>query len=393
MKIVHIVTRLILWGAQENTVLTCLEQVRRGHEVVLLTGPPRGPEGSLLEWVRGMPFRTVLVPAMARAIRPGRDLVAYLDLVKHLREERPDLVHTHSSKAGVLGRRAAAAVGVPCIVHTIHGLAFDAYTPWPLRLLYRAVERRAARWSHRLIAVCRRMAERAAEAGLAPRGAIDVVYSAMDTERFRRAADRRGPVRAGWGVVEEAFVFLKLARLAPMKGHEAVLRAFARVAERRPGTVLVLAGDGPLRPRLRRLSERLGVAGRVRFLGLVPREDVPAVLGAADAVVHASLREGLARVLPQAGLCGRPVVAYDVGGAAEVVGPDEGGVLLPPPAPGASPQEAAGPLAEAMDRLAADPEAARALGRRWNPDRLRPFDYHEATREILAAYARARAGL
>ncbi len=389
MKIVHIITRLILGGAQENTVLTCLAQADLGHEVALVTGPPLGPEGSLLDWAAHRPFRTVLVPEMRRPLHPYRDPVAYHDLAKRLRDERPDVVHTHSSKAGVLGRRAAAAEGVGCIVHTIHGLAFDAYRRPLTRRLYRWAERRAGRWSHRQIAVCRRMADRAAEAGLAPRGRIDVVYSGMDTGRFRAAAADREAVRRAWGVAGTDVVFLKLARLFPMKGHRFVLPAFARVARRHPHAVLVLAGEGVLRPRLEREVRRLGVADRVRFLGLVPREAIPGTLWAADAVVHAGLREGLARVLPQAGLCGRPVVTFDVGGAPEVVRDGVNGyvVAAPPPKREAGPAVAA--LAEAMDRLAANPSAARAMGRRWPAETLEAFDYRLAAREIMRVYERA----
>ena len=389
MKIIHIITRLILGGAQENTVLTCLAQSRRGHDVILLTGPPLGPEGSLLDWARGMPFRTVLVPALRRAVHPVRDLVAYHDIAKHLRDERPDVVHTHSSKAGILGRRTAHVARVPCIVHTIHGLAFDAYRSRVAGAVYRWAERRAGRWSHRLIAVCRDMADRAAEAGLAPRDRIDVVYSGMDTERFRASAGERDRVRAAWGLGPDAFVFLKLARLFPMKGHRFVLPAFADVARRHPRAVLVLAGEGVLRSALETQARRLGVADRIRFLGLVPRDQAPGVLWAADAVVHASLREGLARVLPQAGLCARPVIAYDVGGAAEVVRDGENGYLLPAPAPGQAADTAAAALAEAMDRLAADPAAARAMGGRWSAEVLARFDYRTATAEILRVYEAA----
>ena len=389
MKIVHVITRLILGGAQENTLLTCRQQARLGHDVVLMTGPSPGPEGSLMDWARSLPLRTVLVPELRRAIHPYHDLVAYYDLAKHLRDERPDVVHTHSSKAGVLGRRAARAAGAGGIVHTIHGLAFDGYRSRPAGALYRWAERRAGRWSRRQIAVCRRMADRAAEAGLAPRDHIHVVYSAIDPDRFRAAEAEGGRLRAAWGVGDDAFVFLKLARLFPMKGHALVLPAFARVAAAHPRAVLVLAGDGVLRPALEAEVRRLGVADRVRFLGLVPREQLPAVVWAADAVVHASLREGLARVLPQAGLCRKPVVTYNIGGAAEVVRDGENGYLLPPPLPNQGHGPTVAALAGAMGRLAADPAAARTMGGRWPADVLDRFDYRSATDEILRVYTLA----
>ena len=333
MKIVHVITRLILGGAQENTLLTCREQARLGHDVTLLAGPPEGPEGSLVDAARALPIRFVLVPPLVRAVDPWHDLEAYLDLAKHFRDIHPDVVHTHSSKAGILGRLAARRAGVPRIVHTIHGLPFDEYQGRAANGLYRALERRAARWSHRLIAVSADMADRARAAGLAPRGDIAVVYSALDTEQFRTAAGERDAVRQAWGAGPEDFVFLKVARLFPLKGHEFVLPAFAEVARRHPRALLVLAGDGILRPQLESLAARLGVAARVRFLGLVTPERMPGAIHAADAVVHAGLREGLARVLPQAGLCERPVVAYDIGGAREVVRDGENGFLLPAPLP------------------------------------------------------------
>jgi glycosyltransferase involved in cell wall biosynthesis len=422
MRIIHVITRLILGGAQENTLLTCREQARLGHEVTLLTGPPEGPEGSLLDEALRLPIRTVLVPSLVRAIDPWHDLEAYLDLGKHFRDSRPDVVHTHSSKAGILGRRAARRSGAACIVHTIHGLPFDEYRGRLANWAYRAAERLAARWSHRLIAVCTDMADRAAAAGLAPRGRVAVVYSALDADLFRAAAGERDAVRREWGVGPDDFVFLKIARLFHMKGYELVLPAFAEVARRRPNARLVIAGSGVLRPELEATAARLGVAERIKFLGLVPAERIPAAIWAADAVVHAGLREGLARVLPQAGLCRRPVVAYDIGGAREVLRDGQNGFLLPAPAmrvvarlsekggctlfrgrpakgtvPFSEQREkgtapfagAVAALASAMDRLAADPAAARRMGERWPQNVLSRFDYRAATGEIMRVYESA----
>ena len=419
MRIVHVITRLILGGAQENTLLTCREQARLGHEVTLLTGPPEGPEGSLLNEAQRLPIRTVLVPPLVRALDPWHDLGAYLDLAKHFRYIHPDVVHTHSSKAGILGRLAARRCGVPCIVHTIHGLPFDEYRGRLANWAYRVAERRAARWSHRLIAVSADMADRAAAAGLAPREHIAVVYSGLDADRFRAASGEREAVRQAWGVAPDEFVFLAIARLFHMKGYEFLLPAFAEAARRRPNVRLVIAGSGILRPALEALAAHLGVAERVRFLGLVPAEGIPALVWASDAVVHAGLREGLARVLPQAGLCRRPAVAYDIGGAREVLRDGENGFLLPPPVPrvvarlsekggctlsrvlgkggctlfrgraakGTAPfAGAAAALASALDRLAADPAAARAMGERWPQDILSRFDYRAATAEIMRVY-------
>jgi glycosyltransferase involved in cell wall biosynthesis len=333
-----------------------------------------------------MPFRTVLVPPLRRAIRPWHDLEAYTDLAKHLREIQPDVVHTHSSKAGILGRLAARRVGVSRIVHTIHGLSFDAYQGRLANFTYRAVERRAARWSDRMIAVCGAMAQRAAAAGLAPRSDIDVIYSGMDVDMLRAGHKDRYEVRRRWHVGPEEFAFLKVARLFDMKGHDLVLPAFAEVLRVCPRAVLVLAGEGVLRPRLEEEARRLRIADRVRFLGLVSPEEIPGLLWASDAVVHAGLREGLARVVPQAGICRRPVVTYNIGGASEVVEDGRNGFLVEPPAPGQKTERAWYPISEAMYRLASDPALAQWMGGQWSEGVLKPFDYRAATGQIMQVY-------
>src|SRR4051812_45347862 len=143
MKIVHIITRLIIGGAQENTLLSCEGQHRAGHEVTLITGPATGPEGSLMERARAGGYRVEVVDQMRRAILPLKDYSTYRWLVRRLRELRPDVVHTHSSKAGIIGRFAAAKAGVPAVIHTIHGLAFTASTSRVVNGFYKFLERRA----------------------------------------------------------------------------------------------------------------------------------------------------------------------------------------------------------------------------------------------------------
>src|SRR5437868_910719 len=128
MKIVHIITRLIVGGAQENTLLSCEGQHDRGHDVTLITGPALGPEGSLMERAKRYGYRVEVIDDMRRSILPMKDLRTYQTLTRRLRETQPDVVHTHSSKAGIIGRWAAHRAGVPRVVHTIHGLAFTAST-------------------------------------------------------------------------------------------------------------------------------------------------------------------------------------------------------------------------------------------------------------------------
>ncbi len=320
MKIHHVITRLILGGAQENTVLTCEGLHRRGHEVTLVTGPALGPEGELFERARRGGYRIALVEAMRREIEPWNDWRAYRALRRLFREERPEVVHTHSSKAGILGRRAAWVEKVPLVVHTIHGLPFDDYRSPLAGRFFRACERAAGRWCHRLFCVGEVMKDRAVAAGLGPPEMFEVVWSGMEVERFLAAPDRNA-ARRGLGIPPESFVVGAVGRLAPFKG-QAYLVDAAREAH------LLFVGDGTLRADLEGRARAKGV--RATFAGMVPPERMPELLAAMDVLAHTSFREGLPRAIPQAILAGVPVVAFDCDGAREVVEPGVTGELVEP---------------------------------------------------------------
>src|SRR5688572_20530290 len=169
MRIVHVITRLIIGGAQENTLLSCEGQHDRGHDVTLITGPALGPEGSLMERARAYGYRVVEVDEMRRSILPVKDFRTYRRLVKLLRELWPDVVHTHSSKAGIVGRWAADRAKVPVIVHTIHGLAFTASTSRMVNSAYRALERQTAPITTRIVCVADAMREQSLAANIGTR--------------------------------------------------------------------------------------------------------------------------------------------------------------------------------------------------------------------------------
>src|SRR5947209_17273941 len=153
LRIVHIITRLIVGGAQENTLLSCEGQHDRGHDVTLITGPALGPEGSLMERARRHGYRVEVVDEMRRSILPLKDYRTYHRLVRRLRELKPDVVHTHSSKAGIIARRAAHRAGVPVVIHTIHGLAFTASTSRLVNWVYKELERCVAPISAKIVCV------------------------------------------------------------------------------------------------------------------------------------------------------------------------------------------------------------------------------------------------
>lgn len=380
MRIVHIITRLILGGAQENTLLTVDGLHHRfGDDVTLITGPAEGPEGDLFEKARRRGLKVELMPELVRAIRPAVDLRAYRALRRSIRRLRPEVVHTHSSKAGILGRAAAWAERVPAVVHTIHGLPFGPSESPAKNRIYIALERWAARRSHAIVGVCDAMAEQALAEGVGRPEQYSTVYSGMDVDAFLNPPRPRDEVRRELGLADNEVAFGTVARLFERKGHDDILAAAPGVLRSDPRVRFVFIGDGIWRDRLSAEAERLGVRHAVHFTGLVSPDRIPELLGALDAVVHPSLREGLARVLPQALLVGRPVISYDVDGAREVVLP-ETGILLPP--------RSIESLGAAILRLAADPGLRESMGREGRARFAHRFRHETMTEQLRSLYER-----
>ncbi len=383
MRIMHIITRLIIGGAQENTLLSVLGQMRApGCAASLVVGPTTGPEGTLVDEAQREGVDYIEVPSLLRRISPLDEIRAYRALRRVIREWKPDVVHTHSSKAGVLGRLAAWHERVPLVVHTIHGLPFHPYQNRLARAFFIMAERFAARRSHRILAVAEAMVEKAVAAGVAPREKFEVVYSGIRLEDFLTPPAPPAELRRRYGLPADAVVIGKLARLFELKGHDYLLEAFARLGERHPRAYLFLVGDGLWRERLQRKASLLGIAERIAWAGLVPHERVAETIHAMDVLVHCSLREGLARVLPQALLAGKPVVGFDVDGAREVVIEGRTGRLVP-----AQDVEA---LTRVLDETLSSLPAARAMaatGRAFCRER---FDHRRMVNELLRIY---RAGL
>jgi glycosyltransferase involved in cell wall biosynthesis len=381
MRIVHLITRLILGGAQENTLLTCEDLLRiYGDDVLLLSGPPLGPEGSLLARAErnGVPLR--ILPSLGRAIHPLRDWQSYYQIKRAIKEFRPDVVHTHSGKAGLLGRAAAFALGVPAIVHTVHGAPFHPYQGRGAQAVFRACERYAARRCDALVSVADAMTDLLVAARVAPREKFTTIYSGMEVEPLLHADEHRAAMRRQLGYSEGHVVVGKIARLFHLKGHEYLVRAAEQVVREHPEVRFLLVGDGLLSEQVRSQVRRAGLEPYFQFTGLVEPRQIPALIGALDIVVHTSLREGLARVLPQALIAGKPVVSYDVDGAREVVITNETGFLLPPKSVDA--------LAASIGRLAADPQLRDRLGARGRERFADRFRHEHMAAQLRSLYER-----
>jgi glycosyltransferase involved in cell wall biosynthesis len=337
MKVCHVITRLIVGGAQENTLATCRGLRQRGHDVDLIIGPQTGPEGSLLPQVGDLPV--TILAALCREPDPVRDVRACVALTRLFRERRYDIVHTHSGKAGILGRLAARLAGVPVTVHTIHGPSFHSYQNPLGNWLFRWAEQVAAEWTTQFVSVADAMTTQYQAAGVT--GRFVTIRSGIDLDAYTSLP------------VKERVVGM-IARLFRLKGHDALFAAVPAIVAAVPAVKFLLVGDGPWREHFEQEVQVRGWADRFTFAGLVPPREVPRFVGQMSVLVHLSLREGLPRAVVQALAAGKPVVAFDVDGAREVCVDGKTGFLV-------RTGDEAG-VAAAVIRLLRDAELAGRMG-------------------------------
>lgn len=385
MRVAHVITRMIVGGAQENTLFNCLDLLNDYQDdVLLITGPALGPEGRLLEQGRVGGLNVEVIDSMRRAIHPIRDWNAYSRLRTIIRRFRPDVVHTHSAKGGILGRAAAWKEKVPAIVHTVHGAPFHPYQSMLARNVYRTCERWAAKRCHHLITVAEAMKQLLLENRIMPASQISTIYSGMDVEPFAQCYSLRDGARRELGIPDGAVVVGKIARLFELKGHEYLIAAAPKIVEQQPNVRFLLVGDGLLRKQLERKIEEAGLEKYFVFTGLVPPESIPRYVAAMDMLVHCSLREGLARALPQALIAGKPVVSFDVDGAREVCIDHETGILLPP--------KSISKLSDAVLLLAENSELRESWGRAGQGRFTQQFRHQNMTASIRKLYQTLLAG-
>ena len=330
MRVTHVITRLIVGGAQENTI-ACVFGLRQKPdlEVDLVSGPTVGPEGSLESELAAAPQLLTIVPELVRPVHPWKDALALRRLITFFRQRRPDIVHTHSGKAGILGRIAAARAKVPIIVHTIHGPSFGRFQGPLANCAFRSAERYAAPVTTHFVTVADAMIDQYLAAGIGRREQYTKIVSGFVLQPFLQA--RNDPsLRAKLGIAPNDFIVGKIARLFALKGHDDLFTIAPELARRCPRLRFLLVGDGAWRARFEDRARALGLQRQFIFTGLVPPAEVPRLIGIMDMLVHLSRREGLPRSLPQALAAARPVVACDCDGAREVCLDGETGFLAPP---------------------------------------------------------------
>lgn len=352
-RVLHVITRLTRGGAQENTLATVREMTARGFDSVLATGPSWGSEGEILSQALEEGVPVFFIREMIREIAPLNDAIVLARLTAFMKRGRFHIVHTHTSKGGLLGRQAARMARVPRIIHTPHGHVFHSYFSGRRRNLFLFLERTAASWCHQLIALTETEKREHLELGVGTPGQWEVVPSGVRVSEFQNITpEERESLRARCGIRQGAKVAGFLGRLEAIKGPEYLVRAFSAIHRRFPESHLLLVGEGRERRRLKKLVSEAGLETHVTFAGHQP---APApYLDLMDVVVVPSLNEGMGRVIVQAGLMGKAVIGTRVGGIPDLIEHGETGLL-------AEPRDVAS-IEAAVLELLRHPESAVRLG-------------------------------
>src|SRR5215469_6740192 len=323
-----------------------------------------------------------IVPELVRPVHLLKDWIALRKLEHILRAQAPDIVHTHSSKAGILGRLAAKRARVPTIIHTIHGPPFGAFQGTAANLIFREAEKFAARVTDHFIVVADAMTEQYLAAGIGHPEQYTKVFSGFKLEPFLAANNDR-EVRSALGIASDDFVIGKIARLFKLKGHDDLFAIAPELVRQNSKIKFLLIGDGPWRGRFEGLARNHNLEKHFIFTGLVPPDQVSKYTGIMDSLVHLSLREGLPRALPQAMAAGKPVVAYDCDGAREACRDGDTGFLIQP-----------GDLASLKNRLlqlTGDPLLCRKLGQAGREFARENFPVEKMIRDIYNLYMKLAA--
>lgn len=376
IRVAHVITRMIVGGAQETVLLAAALADRERFDPLLVCGPQTGSEGSLHDEVRRRGVELVVLPDMVREVHPWHDARALPALTRLFRDRAIDVVHTNSSKAGIIGRVAARRAGVRTVVHTVHGWPFHDHQARAFAATWRSLERRMAPWTDHLVVVADADREKGLAAGIGAAEQYVTVRSSLELSRYDPERALRDDVRKELGLPLDAPVLGAVNRLSDQKDPLSLVTAFAAVQAAVPDARLLLVGDGPLDRAVRRRIGALGLQDAVTMTGL--RGDVPRLLQAADVFVSTSLWEGLPRTIIEAMATGLPVVATPADGVVDVLVDGRTGRLV-----GAGDPDAV--AAAVLDLLRA-PQVAARLGRTARTQ-VQDFDALRMTRALESLYA------
>ena len=328
VKVLHPITRLIVGGAQENTLYTAQYLNPERYAVQVLTGPQAGSEGSLLNEASERGIKVTILPELVRELSPKNDYIAFKKISKLIESQRFMIVHTHSSKAGILGRLAAHRSGSPIILHTVHGWSFHNHMHPFRRLMYIYLEKLAYHYCDALIFVSKKDIDRGKLARIVTKENFFLVRSAIPLENFNPGIHSQFEARSHLNIPHEVPVLGNIGRFTAQKDPLSWIQVAANVHSILPDCWFLMVGDGPLRPQVEEAIVKTGISNRTVLTGL--RRDIPELLAAMDVFLITSLWEGLPRVIPQAMAMGLPVVSNQVDGIEEAVTDGKNGFLAKP---------------------------------------------------------------
>lgn len=347
-------------GSAQNTLLNC-EMLSRKYETFLVHGLSNESGMTDLEQkiveegidkAKRKGVKVIILPSMVRSIRPIKDLKAFFALIWLIFKEKPDIVHTHSSKAGILGRVAAKLCSVPNIIHTPHGHVFYGHFGVFASRIFLRIEKLLSRITDRMVALTDGEMVDYINMSVCPQEKLLKIHSGVDVKRFMQSNGNDVEKRRSLGLDQNGKVVGFVGWLLPIKGPKYLLKAMKYVWQKYPETSLIFVGKGELDIDLRARALETSTNGKVKFLGW--REDIDEIMPVFDMLVLPSLNEGMGRVLVEAMAAGKPVVASSVGGIPDLVQDGRTGYLVPPA------DEKA--LAEAIKKLLDDPEKAWEMG-------------------------------
>jgi glycosyltransferase involved in cell wall biosynthesis len=336
IKVLHLITRLDRGGSAQNTLLTCLG-LNGKYELVLVHG--LSLESQMTDWEKQSVDRQIkraeeggvkltAIPSLVRSIDPVQDLRAFFSLWRLIVKEKPAIIHTHTSKAGLLGRLAAKMAGVPMIVHTPHGHVFYGHFGPLTSRFFVIIEKLTASIMDRMVALTEAEGNDYNTFLVCNPDKMVTIHSGVDIARYAAARVDIEEKKTSIGLDPEGLVVGTVGWLLPIKGPVYLLKAMARIWDRRPDIGLVFVGKGELEESLMAEAFRRGVSDKVKFLGW--RDDIPEIMQILDVFVLPSLNEGMGRVLVEAMAAGKPIVASDTGGIPDLIIDGYNGLLVPP---------------------------------------------------------------
>lgn len=376
IRVLHPITRLIVGGAQENIMFTAILLDKSRYQVDILSGPQTGSEGSLIGEVRARGISLTIFPDMLRQVSFYHDILCLLKLIRYIRQKKYTIVHTHSSKAGILGRLAARLAGVPIIVHTVHGWSFHEHMHPVIQNTYIILERWVSRFTNKIIVVAGKDIEKGLQHGIGRPEQYRLIRSAIPLDEFDPARVDRDTMRAELGIPLDAFVVGNVGRFSTQKNPIDWVRVAGRISRKLPECRFLLVGDGPLHPEVEAALAEEGIVDRTTLTGL--RRDIPRLMAAMDVFLLTSLWEGLPRVIPQAMAMGLPVIANDVDGSSEAVLPGKTGYLC---RPGALDE-----IADCCINLLVDRENRLVMGNNGHDYAISEFDIRQMVIQIDNVY-------